>query len=104
MTDRHPDPAITIRRLTTEDRDAVRRLAQLDSRRAPEDELLGAKIEGRLVAAISLATGEAIADPFSDTQGIQRILELRLRQLKPSPRERRAWVRLPGRATPNASW
>ena len=60
----------------------VERLAQLDSRRPPEGALLGVEIEGRLLAAISLATGESIADPFSRTGELRALLELRAAQLR----------------------
>jgi hypothetical protein len=86
--------ALTIRRLTEDDRAAVLRLAQLDSNRTPEGELLGAEVEGRLLAAISLSTGEAVLDPFRRTQEIRGLLELRLAQLR--RRERRAQRRVFG--------
>ena len=63
-TTTHND-GISIRRLGAEDLAAVDGLAQLDSRRRPQGALLGVVIESRLVAAISLATGDSIADPFS---------------------------------------
>jgi hypothetical protein len=87
--------AITIRRLTEDDRDALLRLAQLDSNHTPEGALLGAEIEGRLVAAISLSDGDAIADPFSRTKEVQAMLELRLAQLKRRERGRRRFLRAP---------
>jgi hypothetical protein len=73
---------IIIRRLSGDDLAAVERLAQLDSRRPPKGVLLGAEIEGRLLAAISLATGESIADPFSRTGELRALLELRAAQLR----------------------
>ena len=74
--------AISIRRLGDEDLAAVERLAQLESRRPPEGTLLGVEIEGRLLAAISLATGESIADPFSRSAELRALLELRAAQLR----------------------
>ena len=73
---------IVIRRLSGDDLSAVERLAQRDSRRPPEGVLLGVEIEGRLLAAISLATGESIADPFSRTGELRALLELRAAQLR----------------------
>lgn len=73
---------ISIRHLDADDRAEVDRLAQLDSRRPPEGALLGLAVEGRLVAAISLATGESIADPFSRTGELRALLELRAAQLR----------------------
>ena len=73
---------ISIRRLTDKDLAAVERLAQLDSRRPPEGALLGVEVDGRLLAAISLATGESIADPFSRSGELRALLELRAAQLQ----------------------
>jgi hypothetical protein len=80
-TEIHAD-GITIRRLGDEDLDAVNRLADLDSRRPPEGALLGVEIDERLVAAISLTTGESMADPFSRTTELRALLELRAAQLR----------------------
>ncbi len=76
------DAAITLRRLTSSDADAVRRLAQLDSSQVPDGELLGAEIDGRLVAATSPTTGAIIADPFTRTKEIQEILRLHAAHLR----------------------
>jgi hypothetical protein len=73
---------VMIRRLEGDDQAAVARLAQLDSRPVPEGALLGAEVEGRLLAATSLATGESIADPFSRTGELRALLELRAAQLR----------------------
>jgi len=73
---------ITIRRLGRGDLPAAERLAQLDSRGPLEGALLGAEIDGRLVAAISLTTGESMADPFSRTGELRALLELRAAQLR----------------------
>jgi hypothetical protein len=88
---------ITIRPLDGADRSAVKRLAQLDSERAPAEPLLGAEIEGRLLAAISLETGESIADPFSRSAELRALLELRAAQLRRRDRTRRRPQRLPRR-------
>lgn len=83
--EQHPEFAghgLTIRRLREDDRAAIERLSQLDSHSAPKGDMLGAEVEGRLVAAISLASGEVIADPFSRTGELRALLELRLAQLR----------------------
>jgi len=80
MTEDHD---VTIRTLSDEDRESVVRLAQLDSAPVPEGRLLGAIEDGRLVAAMSLTSGDAIANPFIPSQGARSMLELRARQLKP---------------------
>ena len=90
----HSD-GIRIRHLGRDDRREVERLAQLDSRPPPEGALLGVAVEGRLVAAISLATGESIADPFSRTGELRALLELRAAQLRGRENGRRRPFHLP---------
>jgi len=76
----HSEP-IEIRMLGLEDGAAVARLAQLDTADAPPSPLLGAIVEGRLVAAHSVATGESVADPFRHTAHIRSLLMERARQV-----------------------
>ena len=90
----HPD-GISIRRLDAGDRPELERLAQLDSRPPPEGTLLGLTVEGRLVAAISLATGESIADPFGRTGELRALLELRAAQLRRRENGHRRRFQLP---------
>src|SRR5688572_2794710 len=78
---------MTIRTLSEEDRLEVMRISQRDTSDVPEGRLLGAVVGDRLVAAISLASGEVVADPFVPSQGARSILELRAKQL--TPRRRR---------------
>lgn len=81
---------ITIRRMDLDDADrrALARLAHLDSRPRPEGAVLGAEVEGRLVAAISIESGDVVADPFSPTGELRTLLELRAAQLR-RPRAKR---------------
>src|SRR5262249_36299925 len=58
---------VTIRRSHVSDRAALRRLAQLDSQRLADGELLVAEVDGELRAAVPLAGGGPIADPFRPT-------------------------------------
>ena len=104
---------VTIRHLGGDDLAAVERLAQLDSRRPPEGPLLGAEIEGRLLAVISLPSGESVADPFSRTTELRALLELRAAQLRrrehlrhrfPRPRRGRARVALAGSPPGAPGW
>jgi hypothetical protein len=62
--------SLTIRHATAADEAALRRLATLDSSRVPSGELLVAELDGQLVAALSVDTGAAIADPFEHTAAI----------------------------------
>jgi hypothetical protein len=81
-TTRNDADGVVLRPLGRDDLRSLDRLAHLDSRRPPRGPLLGAEIEGRLVAAISLQTGEAIADPFSRTVEVRALLELRAAQIR----------------------
>jgi hypothetical protein len=83
-----PTPQVTIRRLDGDDEAAVSRLVERDSAHLPAGELLGAEVDGRLLAAISLAEGEVIADPFYPTRELVDVLRLRARQLDGLPRGR----------------
>lgn len=85
--------SISIRRLNAEttDREALTRVAGRDSAAAPAGEILGAEIDGRLIAAISLDFGDLVADPFTETADARSLLELRAAQLGDRrPHRRRA--------------
>ena len=73
---------ITIRQLTVTDSTAVERLAQLEAGAAPAAPLLGAEVEGKLLAAISVPSGEVVADPFSRTMELRDLLVLRAAQMR----------------------
>ncbi len=73
---------VTVRPLDpAADHNALVRLAELDSADVPEGELIGAELNGSLVAAISLDDHHLIADPFTRTEGLRSLLELRAAQL-----------------------
>jgi hypothetical protein len=80
-----PAAGITIRRLTGDDAEALARLAQRDTRRLPVEPVLGAELDGGLVAAISIATGDVIADPFRPTAAIVDMLRVRAEELDSEP-------------------
>src|SRR4051794_37231164 len=77
-----PIGEISIRRLTDDDAEGVNRVAGRDSAARPSGELLGAEIDGRLIAAISIATGETVADPFTRTDAARSMLLMRAAQLR----------------------
>jgi hypothetical protein len=79
-----PTGEISIRRLSADDADALGRVAGRDSAPVPTGELLGAEVDGRLVAAISVTTGETVADPFTRTESARSMLVLRAAQLRES--------------------
>lgn len=72
---------INIRRLGPADEAAVERLIQLESGRRPGGDLMGVEIEGRLLVANSIQTGESIADPFSRTAELKALLDVRIAQM-----------------------
>lgn len=72
---------ITIRRLGPADEAAVQRLVELESGRIPAGELMGAEVEGRLLVATSIVTGESVADPFVRTVELRTLLEVRIAQM-----------------------
>jgi hypothetical protein len=73
---------------------ALERIAELDSARVPAGRLLVAESGGALMAAISMDTGETIADPFSPTAHLVAALRLAaLRADGARAREERAWTR-----------
>jgi hypothetical protein len=66
--------SVTLRRATPADLAALERLAQLDSRRLPPAPQLVAERAGRIDAALSLSSGELIADPFRRTAELCELL------------------------------
>jgi hypothetical protein len=62
--------SLTIRHAIAADEADLTRVAALDSSRVPSGELLVAELDGRVVAALSIDTGAAIADPFEHTAAI----------------------------------
>jgi hypothetical protein len=80
---------LTIRRATAADEAALERLARLDSRRPTPAPHLVADTDGRLVAAVSLADGSAIADPFEPSGPAVDLLRERVRHLSRDERRSR---------------
>ncbi len=72
---------VVIRLAVNDDELALRRLAQLDSARPLAGQKLLAEHGGSLVAAVSMADGSAIADPFRTTADTVELLRLRAAQL-----------------------
>ena len=69
-------PEITIRQATSADAFALRRLAALDDRPVLHGEVLVAEQAGELRAAISLADGRTVANPFAATAALVEMLRL----------------------------
>ena len=77
----HLAPTVVIRAARGSDGPALRRLAELDSRPVPAGELLIAETDDEVVAALSLDTGERVADPFRRTADVVDLLAYRARRL-----------------------
>jgi hypothetical protein len=65
---------VTLRRAEGRDGDELRRLAALDSRRLPPGPYLVAERDATIEAAISLSTGELLANPFIRTAEVATLL------------------------------
>jgi hypothetical protein len=74
--------AVVIRSSSDADSPRLQRLAMLDSAPAPQGPMLVAEREGVLVAALPIAGGRAIVDPFEPTAGLLGLLEMRRSQLR----------------------
>jgi hypothetical protein len=68
--------AITVRPYLSNDRRSLERLALLDDRRVPAQPVMLAEVDGKLVAALSERTGEAVADPFEPTAHLVEMLRV----------------------------
>ena len=72
---------VTVRRSTSADTAGLARLSALDSASPPRGPALIAEADSRLLAALPLGSGRAIADPFEPTAELVALLELRRSQL-----------------------
>jgi hypothetical protein len=79
---------VRLRLAVPDDHGALARLAGLDSRRLPRGPHLVAEREGRIDAALSLSTGELVADPFRRTADLCELLRCRARGIRAEPEER----------------
>ena len=87
---------ITIRRSNERDEAVLATLAALEGRAEPRGEALIAFVDGEAWAALPLAGGPAIADPFRPAAELVELLQARLAQLQASSGADRGWRRLPG--------
>jgi hypothetical protein len=83
---------ISIRLSQAGDAPALRRVAERDSRLLPGGRLLVAEVAGDVQAALSLETGESVADPFRPTAALVALLRIRARQTTGTPRGTRGGV------------
>jgi hypothetical protein len=80
----------TIKLSTEADRERIRRLAELDSKPAPDGDVL-AEVNGRLVAAMGM-DGRVVADPFERTASVVRVLRAQVDGEPPRAPRRRRWL------------
>ena len=73
---------VLIRHAERGDARALDSLAALDEQELPRGDQLVGELDGRIVAALDLTSGKAIADPFAPTVGVVRLLELRAAQMR----------------------
>lgn len=78
---------IALRLCRVGDEAELARLAALEGVEVPAGRFVLADVNGHLVAALAIASGEFLADPFVATTDLRRLLELRASQLR-EPGER----------------
>ena len=76
-----PSEAVVLRLCCVCDDDALDRLAKLEGRPVSSGRHVVAEVDGTVVAALPLVSGELLADPFRATAHLVPLLELRARQL-----------------------
>jgi len=81
---------VTIRLAGAEDESAIARVADRDSRSSPPTPRLLAERDGTVVAAISLRTGELVADPFVRTAELVELLRCHLAGVRLADERERA--------------
>ena len=79
---------VLVRRATNADLSRVRTLALLDSHRIDDGPYLVAEIADEMLAAMSLTSGDVVADPFRRTRDAIELLRMRAAQI--AERERLA--------------
>ena len=80
---------LRMRMATAADTGALEALAERDSHRLPGGPLLVAESGGRILAAICLVTGEAVADPFEPTAHL--VAALHAHAAAPQPERSEPW-------------
>lgn len=73
---------ISIHLLESDDCGALVRLAQLAESPLPSGKALVAEVDGELWAALPLATGKMLVDPFRPSSEVRQLLSLRAAQLR----------------------
>ena len=74
--------SVVVRLARPEDQAAIARVAALDDKPALIGRVLVAEADGEVVAALPVAGGQAIADPFRWTADLVALMEMRAAQLR----------------------
>src|ERR671938_336921 len=80
---------VALRLCLVGDGPGLQRLAELEGRPLPFGRFAVAVIDGRIVAAVPLGGGRALADPFVRTEHLVPLLELRAAQIREAEPRRR---------------
>jgi hypothetical protein len=78
---RMPSSTISLRTATAHDHGELVRLAALDTAEVPAGRVLLAEVDGEAQAAVEVATGRVVADPFRPTADLAELLRLRASRL-----------------------
>jgi hypothetical protein len=81
-----PADTVVLRLCSVHDDPALERIAALEGVAVPSGRHVVAEVNGSIVAALPLAGGPALADPFHATAQLMPLLQLRARQLTPTTR------------------
>src|SRR3954454_3213361 len=76
-----PEDAVLVRRARAADAARIRTLALLDDRRLSDGPFLVAEIAGEPIAAMSMSSGQVVADPFRRTRDAEDLLRMRAGQI-----------------------
>jgi hypothetical protein len=87
------DTTIVIRRAGAADLQVLARLAALDSAATPGADSLIAELDGSPVAALDVARGQVVADPFQRTADVVALLRLRASRMREHDGRRRPGAR-----------
>lgn len=68
--------SVVVRLATPADDAAIQRVASLDGRKAPAGRVLVAEVDGEVIAALSVAGRQAVADPFRWTSDVVALMEM----------------------------
>lgn len=74
----------------------LEQLAELEGRPVPYGRLVVAAVRGRIVAALPLAGGYPLRDPFAPTEHLVQLLRVRAEQLREPAQRRRLIPRYAG--------